>query len=232
MEDMQKHLVGHVAIIPDGNRRWAKARGKMPWMGHAEGAKTFEKILKSAFEQNVYCLSFWGMSVDNIDKRPPREVKFLLDTFSKVLMKAAKSPNLEKYDVRVSILGEWRERFPKKLVTLGEKIIEETKNRKKHVVNLLLCYDGKTEMISAFKKAGVSKGNFTTPKDFLWTRDLPPVDLVIRTGGDPHLSAGFMMWDTADAQLRFEEKMWPDFTVADFEEAIADFKKRERRFGA
>lgn len=229
---MHEYSVGHIAIIPDGNRRWAKLKGKMPWMGHAEGAKTFEKILKSAYEQNVHCLSFWGMSVDNIDKRPPLEVKFLLETFSKVLLKALKSPDLKKYDVRVSILGEWRQRFPKKLVDLGEKIIKETKDRKKHIINLLLCYDGKSEMLRAFKEAVNSKESFTTPKDYLWTRDLPPVDLVIRTGGDPHLSAGFMMWDTADAQLCFSEKLWPDFTASDFEAAIADFKKRERRFGA
>ncbi len=229
---MHEYSVGHIAIIPDGNRRWAKLKGKTPWMGHAEGAKTFEKILKSAFEQNVYCLSFWGMSVDNIDKRPPLEVKFLLETFSKVLLKASKSPDLKKYDIRVSILGEWRQRFPKKLAGLGEKIIEETKNRKKHIINLLLCYDGKSEMMRAFKQIAESKESFTTPKDYLWTRDLPPVDLVIRTGGDPHLSAGFMMWDTADAQLCFSEKLWPDFTTSDFEAAIADFKKRERRFGA
>ncbi|MDP1688898.1 MAG: polyprenyl diphosphate synthase [bacterium] len=229
---MQKYSIGHVAIIPDGNRRWARAKGKSSWMGHAEGAKNFEKILNKALELNVYCLSFWGMSTDNIEKRESREVQFLLKIFSKTLLRALQNKDLKENDVRISILGEWRNRFPKKLVDLGEKIIDETKDRKKHIVNLLLCYDGKTEMTQAFQKAIVSKKDFISPKDYLWTRDLPPVDLVIRTGGEPHLSVGFMMWDVSDAQLYFSEKLWPDFTPDDFESAILDFKKRERRLGA
>lgn len=221
----------HVAIIPDGNRRWARSRGKMPWLGHAEGIKTYEKILQKALDLNIYCFSFWGMSVDNIEKRSKQEVRFLLSSFSRSLMRALKSKDLAKNDVRISILGEWRRLFPERLAGLGEKIIAETRERKRHIVNLLLCYDGKTEMQRAFAKAREAK-DFSSPKEFLWTRDLPPVDLVIRTGGEPHLSAGFMMWDTADAQLHFSEKLWPDFTPADFEAAIADFGCRERRFGA
>lgn len=264
---MKEYSVGHIAIIPDGNRRWARTKNKSPWMGHAEGAKNFEKILNKALELNVYCLSFWGMSVDNIEKRASREVQFLLKIFSNTLLRALQNKDLEKNDVRISIIGEWRKRFPKKLVDLGEKIIDDTKNRKKHIVNLLLCYDGKTEMMQAFRSAIASKKDFTplqpenvfsqtlnknnrshinkiiqpsagvvtgfiSPKDYLWTRDLPPVDLVIRTGGEPHLSAGFMMWDVSDAQLYFSDKLWPDFTPDDFESAILDYKKRERRLGA
>lgn len=229
---MKEYSINHVAIIPDGNRRWARIKGKPPWMGHAEGAKNFEKILKRALELNVYCLSFWGMSVDNIEKRASREVQFLFKIFSKTLLRALQNEDLEKNDVRIFIIGEWQKRFPKKLVELGEKIIVDTKNRKKHIVNLLLCYDGKTEMTQAFKSAISSGENFVSPKEYLWTRNLPPVDLVIRTGGEPHLSAGFMMWDVSDAQLYFSDKLWPDFTPEDFESAILDFKKRKRRLGA
>ncbi len=229
---MQEHSVRHIAIIPDGNRRWARAQSKFSWLGHAEGIKTYEKIVQKALDLNVYCLSFWGMSVDNIDKRPRQEVKFLLSSFSKSLMRALKDPALEKHDVRVSIVGEWRERFPKKLVEVGERLISQTKERKRHIMNLLLCYDGKSDMRQAFAQAQLAAGTAASPKDFLWTRDLPPVDLVIRTGGDPHFSAGFMMWDTADAQLHFSEKLWPNFTPEDFESAVVDYKKRKRRFGA
>ncbi|MBI2052841.1 MAG: di-trans,poly-cis-decaprenylcistransferase [Candidatus Ryanbacteria bacterium] len=229
---MQEYSVRHVAIIPDGNRRWAKARGKAPWLGHKEGIKTYEQVLKKALDLNIYCLSFWGMSVDNIEKREPREVKFLLGYFARNFIKALRSKELAKHDVRVSILGEWRKRFPRMLARLAERLITETKERKRHIINLLLCYDGKTEMEEAFRKAQVSKKPNTSPKNFLLTSSLPPVDLVIRTGGDPHLSAGFMMWDTADAQLHFSNKLWPDFTPQDFEKAIKDFLSRERRFGA
>lgn len=229
---MHGYSIGHVAIIPDGNRRWARKHGKAPWLGHKEGIKAYENILKKALELNIFCISFWGMSVDNITKREALEVKFLLGYFAENLMKAIKSKDLEKHDVQISILGEWRSQFPKKLVALGEKAIAETKNRKKHIVNLLLCYDGKSEMQRAFELALKTKSPLTSPKKFLLTKDLPPVDLVIRTGGDPHLSAGFMMWDVADAQLHFSDTLWPDFTPHDFEIAVADFLKRDRRFGA
>ena len=229
---MQNNSIGHVAIIPDGNRRWAKARGLFPWLGHKEGITSYEKVIDRALELNIFCLSFWGMSVDNIKKRPAVEVEFLLKAFSKALLDALKNPRLKEHDVRISIIGEWRTLFPKDLVATGERLIEETKDRKRHIMNLMLCYDGKTEMTRAFEAALASGKPFTSPKDYLWTHDLPPVDLVIRTGGDPHLSAGFMMWDTADAQLHFTEKLWPDFTPDDFEGAIKDFQNRERRFGA
>lgn len=227
-----EYAVGHVAIIPDGNRRWAKARGEFPWKGHEAGVEVFEKILKKAQEMNVHCLSFWGMSRDNMTKREEREVNALLRIFESVIKKALESKELEDSDTRISIIGEWRDQFPKSLVQIFEDAIEKTKHRTKHIINLLLCYDGKSEMMKAFKKAQESENANVPIKDLLMTKDLPPVDLVIRTGGDPHLSAGFMMWDVADAQLSFSDKLWPDFTTQDFQGAVEDFLKRERRFGA
>lgn len=228
---MQEHPARHIAIIPDGNRRWAKARGAFPWVGHEEGVKSFQKILQKAHELNIYCMSFWGMSTDNMTKREEREVSVLLRLFDSVIEEALASKELEERDVRISILGLWREKFPKSLVEKFEHAIESTRHRTRHVLNLLLCYDGKTEMMRAFQQARQADA-FSSPKEFLMTKDLPPVDLVIRTGGDPHLSAGFMMWDVADAQLSFSDKLWPDFTPDDFAAAIDDFLHRERRFGA
>ncbi|KKU51945.1 MAG: di-trans,poly-cis-decaprenylcistransferase [Candidatus Ryanbacteria bacterium RIFCSPHIGHO2_12_FULL_47_12b] len=230
---MKDYSIRHIAIIPDGNRRWAKAHGKLPWRGHQAGVRTYEQVLKKALELNVYCVSFWGMSTDNRLKRGHREVAFLFALFEKTLQRALASRELEKNDVRVNVLGEWRAQFPKKLVRLGERVIKETEKRKKHIMNLLLCYDGRSEMLHAFRRALASKGKSAgDPKRYLYTRNLPPVDLVIRTGGDPHLSAGFMMWDVADAQLHFSNKLWPDFTPEDFERAVKDYLRRERRFGA
>lgn len=229
---MQEYSVRHVAIIPDGNRRWAKAKGKPAWDGHKAGVKAFEEILARALELKIYCVSFWGMSADNFTKREAREVKYLLSLFKNVISRALGNRDLARHEVKISILGEWRTKFPPALVRLFEKTIKETQDRKTHILNLLLAYDGKSEMRQAFKKALEVKKDFTSPKEYLLTRDLPAVDLVVRTGGDPHLSAGFMMWDTADSQLYFSKKLWPDFTPADFDQAIRDFKKRERRFGA
>jgi len=229
---MNDYSIRHVAIIPDGNRRWAKEKGKQPWQGHSVGFKTFEDILKRALELDVYCISFWGMSTDNRLKRPPREVLFLFKIFERMFKKALKNPSLKKHDVRINVIGEWRKQFPSGLVRFADTLIHDTRGRKKHMLNLLLCYDGKSEMIRALKKAVADKKKDTDLKEYLYTSALPPVDLVIRTGGDPHLSAGFMMWDVADAQLHFSKKLWPDFTADDFERAVRDFQKRERRFGA
>ena len=229
---LEKYSVGHVAIIPDGNRRWAKAKGEMPWAGHEAGVKAFEHILRKAHELNIYCTSFWGMSRDNMTKRENREVQVLLKIFENVIKKAIESKELAENGVRLSIIGEWREQFPRSLVEIFDRAIETTRSRTRHVLNLMLCYDGKSEMQKAFENARSSQKDFSSPKEFLMTKDLPPVDLVIRTGGEPHLSAGFMMWDTADAQLSFTDKLWPDFTPEDFEAAVEDFKRRERRFGA
>ena len=229
---MSEYSVGHVAIIPDGNRRWAKGKDKQPWQGHQAGFKSFEAILKRALELDIYCISFWGMSTDNRQKRPAREVLFLFRIFERVFKKALGSPTLKKHDVRINVIGQWRKQFPKRLVHFADKLIHDTRGRKKHMLNLLLCYDGKSEMMRALQKAILAKKRDAAPKEYLYTNNLPPVDLVIRTGGDPHLSAGFMMWDVADAQLHFSKKLWPDFTPDDFERAVQDFLRRERRFGA
>ncbi|MDA1334791.1 MAG: polyprenyl diphosphate synthase [bacterium] len=224
------YKVKHIAIIPDGNRRWAKARGNSPWAGHRAGHKAFEDILKKSVDMNVYCLSFWGMSIDNIRKREKREIAELFNIFRRMMQKALGSDHLKENDVRVRVMGEWREMLPEPLVNLFHKVIGDTRSRTKHVLNLLICYDGKSEMRYAFKEA--SAAGSADPKEYLYTKDLPPVDLVIRTGGDPHLSAGFMMWDVADAQLHFSDKMWPDFTPEDFEAAVNEFQGRERRLGS
>jgi undecaprenyl diphosphate synthase len=229
---MRDNNLRHVAIIPDGNRRWAQKRRRNSIFGHNKGHKSFEEVLKRALDLDIYCISFWGMSADNLDKRDAREIKGLLSLFKKVMSKSLGDKNLKKHDVRISILGEWKKRLPKSLVKLFDKVIRETRDRKEHILNLLICYDGKAEMQHAFVKARNSKLRSASPKHFLSTSELPPVDLVIRTGGDPHMSAGFMMWDTADAQLHFSNKLWPDFTPDDFEMAVDDYMKRQRRFGA
>ncbi len=228
---MTNYSVRHIAIIPDGNRRWAKKRNLAQWRGHAAGAKAFRAILRKALAMNVFCISFWGMSLDNLSKREQREVKFLLQLFKREASHALENRELRTHDVRVVVVGEWMSLFPKNVSQAFERVVEKTKHCKRHVLNFLLAYDGKHEMKRAIELIlARGKGDFTV-KDFLYTKDLPPVDLVIRTGGEPHLSGGFMMWDTADAQLHFFEKLWPDFTPRDFEFAVEEYLARERRFG-
>jgi undecaprenyl diphosphate synthase len=226
----------HVALIPDGNRRWARKRGLAPWQGHIEGAKTLEKILEKAWEMKIPYFTFWGSSLDNITKRPRGEVKVLLSLYQKYFKRLLKEKRIFKEKVRVNIFGRWKEVFPKKLKETIFEIIKKTKNHDRYFLTFLLAYNGTDEMLEAIKKISRKKIKKIDEKillENLWTGSLPPVDLVIRTGceGDPHNSAGFMMWHTAYSQFYFTKTLFPDFSPGEFEKIINDYLKRERRFG-
>ena len=236
----QKNLLQHVVVIPDGNRRWAKQRNLHPWLGHRAGAKNLEKILEVVRDMNLPYFSFWGLSRDNVTKRPAKEVKYLLELFRAYFAKLIKHKDIYRLGIRVNIFGAWPELFPTKVKKPMEDLIKATKNHNQRYLNFFIAYNGKEEMVrtvkSIIQQAKTKKGLKITPelvKANLWTKDLPPVDLVIRTGceNDPHLSAGFMMWDSANAQLHFTKTLWPDFSQKEFIGIIKDFQKKERRFG-
>lgn len=236
-EAQQSILPEHVAIIPDGNRRWARERGKDPWEGHREGARNTEALIKAANEAGVKCLSFWGSSQDNLKKRPMEEKRALLDIYVEYFHRILSSDDVHENEARVRVLGEWERQFPDALKKTIRECVESTRRYSKRALNFFLAYNGDREMLSAIRKM-LSDGlapDAVTPeaiKKRLFTRDLPPVDYLIRTGGEPHLSAGFMMWDTANAQLFFSEKFYPDFGPKDFAEALEEFARRKRRLGA
>jgi len=229
----------HVAFIMDGNRRWAEARSLAPWKGHEEGAETVEKIVTQAVKLDIPYFSFWGSSLDNISKRSPEEVMHLLDIFKNRFKRIAKDKNIHDKKIKISVLGRWKELFPAEVKEAIQEAIDNTKNYSNYFLNFLLAYSGMDEMESAIKNIITeAKKNLETEitpalvKSHLFTKDLPPVDFLIRTGGSPHLSTGFMMWDTADAQLYFSEKTWPDFAEKDFTLAVEDYISRTRKFGA
>lgn len=229
-------MINHLVIIPDGNRRWAKKRNFPPWKGHIEGTKTFEKILKKVWEMKIPYFTFWGSSLDNILKRPKDEVKVLLSLYQKYFKKMLKEKRIFEEKVRVSVLGRWEKFFPKQLVKIIKILIKKTKFHDRYFLTFLLAYNGTDEMLEAIKKISKNKNRKIDEKivlENLWTGFLPPVDLVIRTGceGDPHNSAGFMMWQTAYSQFYFTKTLFPDFSPNEFEKVINDYLKRERRFG-
>lgn len=233
---MEKNLPVHIAIIPDGNRRWAKARGLNPWDGHEAGAKNMEKIVEQAFKLKIMSLSFWGSSLENLGKRPLQEKKALLRIYEKYFKKIIGSEEIHQNQARINIIGKWREQLPKKLVKILEDGTEKTKNYKNYNLNFFLVYSGDDEMIGAVRNIAKKykpgqKITGATIKENLMTKELPPVDLLIRTGGDPHLSVGFMMWDIANAQLYFSEKYFPDFGEKEFVGAVREYQRRERRHG-
>lgn len=227
----------HIVLIPDGNRRWARQRGLPDFFGHRQGAKTTEKILKAALDMKIPYFTFWASSLENIIKRPEKEVGFLFDVFEKYFQKIAKDKYWSK-TAKINVIGRWREFFPKSVKTVINAAIVKTKNNQSPVLTFLMAYSGTDEMTNAVQEIAEIKnkksrikidGNLI--KANLWTSDLPAVDLVIRTGGQPHWSAGLMMWDTADSQFYFTDTLYPDFSAEEFKKAIANFQKTERRFG-
>lgn len=224
----------HVAIIPDGNRRWAKEQGLSALEGHQKGAEVFRDVALHAADRGVTHLSMWGMSLDNFSKRSPIEVKGLLSIFEQEFNELADSSDIHEREARINVIGRWQEKFPKRVRSAAERAIEATKGYSKHHLNFFLAYNGTDEMVSAVQAIIDSGKTSVLPNDIkehLLTRDLPPVDLLLRTGGEPHLSAGFMMWDVADAQLYFTDTLWPAFGVAGLNQALDDYAARGRRFG-
>ena len=236
MEKVQDMVPNHVAIIPDGNRRWAKDRGLRPWEGHEAGAKVFENLIKFSLKYGIQCLTIWGSSMDNMTKRPMEEKKALLEIYKRYFKKLLEEKDIHENEVRVNFIGHWEEQFPESLKEIIFEAIEKTKHYKKKMLNFLLAYSGTDEMILAMESINkkYEKGTKITPemiKENLMTRDLPPVDYLVRTAGEPHNSTGFMMWDIADAQYYFSPELFPDFTDEKYEEALDEYSRRQRRFG-
>jgi len=233
-----KNLPIHIAVIPDGNRRWAKQHKLEAWFGHKKGTEIMDKLADIIIEMNIPHISFWGSSRDNLKKRPKMEVKFLLKLFKEKFFELAQSEKIHKNKVKINIIGDWREQFPLDVKKSLEMAEEETKNYDKFFMNFFIAYSGTGEVLDAIKciaKKARENSSLEINKDLLKnclsTNKLPPVDLLIRTGGEPHNSDGFMMWDTANAQLYFSEKLWPDVDENDIRDAINDYSNRKRRFG-
>lgn len=235
----QNPVPSHVAIVPDGNRRWAKRKGLKPWQGHEEGAKLIEDLSREALKAGVKYITFWGSSVDNLTKRPFSEKRELLRIYEKYFKKLISSKEIFDNGTRINIFGRWEEQFPNRLKKILKEGIEKTRNHANSFMTFLLAYSGDDEMLEAAKRIAHKfceekvKINEQEFKKSLLTGDLPAVDLLIRTGveGDPHNSAGFMMWQTRDSQYYFSNKMFPDFNTNELKKALDDFSNRVRRFG-
>jgi len=227
--------LNHVAIIPDGNRRWARERNLLPWQGHEEGAKRIQDIMEVVSKTDISYLTFWVASKDNLQRRSKQEVNFLFKLFTQNFKRLLKREELNKQQIRVRILGDWIELAPNSLKKVIREITEKTRTNNKRHLTFLLGYNGVDEMLNGIKsliKKPPLKITKEAVKKTLITSDLPPVDLLIRTGGEPHNSAGFMMWHTAYSQYFFTPKYFPSFNKKEFLKALNDFLERERRFGA
>lgn len=242
MSDNKEMIPIHVALIPDGNRRWAKKKMLLPCIGHLWGARALEKILAESLKMGVKCVTFWGGSYDNLTKRPEKEVSYLISLYGKYLQKLLKRKELQKDKIRVKVLGRVKELLPAGTFKIIKDIEKLTEKNDKLFLNILIGYNGTDEILYAVRSIAEKSQAFKIKpeeiteeviKQNLWTHDTPPVDLIIRTGeeGDPHNSTGFMMFDTAYSQYYFTKTMWPDFSPEEFKKSIEKFLKTERRGG-
>ena len=226
----------HVAIIMDGNGRWANCRGLMRSAGHTAGVKTLKSILKTAVNLKLEALTVYAFSTENW-KRPPSEVDFLMHLFSDYLER--EKLEMHANNVRIKFLGR-TEDFAPSLQKLIRDSVELMKNNTGVKFNVAADYGGQDEIIRAAQKlAGRVKRGELSPEDIsaklfeeeLDTAGQPPVDLMIRTSGDLRVS-NFLLWQAAYAEFWFTDTPWPEFTPEEFIDALIDFGKRSRRFGA
>jgi len=226
----------HVAIIMDGNGRWATRRGKPRIYGHQVGSENVDRIIRACPELGVDYLSLFAFSTENWT-RPREEVRFLLNLFMRKITE--KTPEMKKNGVRVRFLGD-RSAFPQRMQDLMAYAEEETASCKK--INLFLClnYGSRDEIVRAVRAIGeeIQKGNISPSElteevfaNYLDTRGIPPPDLVIRTGGEKRLS-NFLLFQSAYAELYFTRVLWPDFSAVELRKALSEFKRRKRRFGS
>lgn len=226
--------LNHLAMIPDGNRRWAKARLLLPWKGHVEGVKRFWELAEESAQAGIKYLTFWAGSYSNLAKRSKEEVDVLFELMATELAKPELLQKLTQNKTSLRVIGEW-ELFARdfKLKEALQEVEQKTSGGADHHLTILFGYDGQREMLAAIKSLQQSGQEVTTEilQQNLLTAELPAVDLVIRTGGEPHWSAGFLMWQTANSQFYFTDELWPDFKVPQLKTALEDFERRERRLG-
>ncbi|RKY38674.1 MAG: isoprenyl transferase [Candidatus Omnitrophota bacterium] len=225
----------HIAIIMDGNGRWARKRGLPRTEGHKEGIKTVERIIEAGIEQGIEILTLYAFSLENW-KRPSTEVRALMQLLREFLIE--KREFLKKERVKLISIGE-RKRLPMSLQRELEKTEELTKDNKGLILNIALSYGSRREIVNAVKKIAqeVKEGRLNieriserTFSHYLYTKTLPDPDLLIRTSGELRIS-NFLLYQISYTELYFTPKLWPDFQKEDLLEAIANFKKRKRRFG-
>lgn len=234
-ESLHNNFPKHVAIIMDGNGRWAKKIGKKRVFGHKNGTNSVRECIDASIKIGVKNLTLYVFSTENWN-RPKFEVNALMDLLAYTLEKEKDS--LIKNNIKVNVIGDLEslENEPK---TKLKDIISSTTNNDKLNLNLAISYGSRQEILKAFKElSNKVKNNIISIKNIdekiinehLYTRNLPNVDLLIRTGGEKRVS-NFLLWQIAYAEMYFTEILWPDFREKDFLDAVVNYQNRERRFG-
>jgi len=222
-------LPRHLGLILDGNRRWAKAHGRPQLEGHQAGYENLKTISRAAINRGIEYVSAYIFSTENWS-RSKSEVKYLMDLALNIFSSDIEELNNE--GVRVLVAGS-QKRLSSKLKRAIDSAQELTKNNKKGTIVLCFNYGGQQEIAEAVNRLIATGARTLEPADIeknLYTPQVPPVDLIIRTSGEQRIS-NFMLWRAAYAELMFTDKHWPDFTETDLDVALADYANRQRRFG-
>lgn len=222
----------HVAIIMDGNGRWAQKKGLPRRKGHKEGVNTLKKIVKAAGEIGINYLTVYAFSTENW-KRPDKEVNFLLNLFENTIKNEL--DELKEKNVHINVIGR-KKTLPSNLVKQIEYLENETAKESDLILNIAFNYGGRAEIVDTAKKIlkekieveDIDEKKFSS---YLYFSNIPDVELLIRTGGEKRLS-NFLLWESAYAELYFADIFWPDFSKENLEEAVDEFNQRNRRFGS
>ena len=219
--------LNHVAIIMDGNGRWGLKYRNSRNIGHKQGLKTVEKIIKSSLKNKIKFLTLYAFSTENW-KRPKKEINYLFKLLENFLTK--RLDDIHKQNIRIKILGN--KKFSKKLNFLLNFAEKKTKKNSKLQINLALNYGSKLELMNAFKKIKRNKIkiNEKNLEKNLQTNGIPDPDILIRTGNTKRLS-NFLLWQLAYSEIFFEKKLWPAFTEKDYIKIIKEYKNIKRNFG-
>ncbi len=225
-----KKLPSHIGFIVDGNGRWAKKRSMPRSFGHKVGLQTLKQTVIDSFNLGIKVVSIFGFSTENWN-RPQEELDCLFKLFTEFLEKDNFDYN--EMGIHLNIMGDYT-KFPDNLVKQVEKMLDETKNNNKFVLNLGINYGGRDEIVRAFNiLAQQGKTNITKQdiENNLYTAGLPMPDLIVRTSGEQRIS-NFMLWQMAYSELYFTKTFWPDFHKKNLIKALKNYQKRNRRFGA
>ena len=228
-------LPNHIAIIMDGNGRWAKSKGLLRNIGHQNGAKTVKEVVETCAKINVKYLTLYAFSTENWN-RPKLEVELLMKLLISSLKKEVET--LQKNNIKLSTIGNLNS-LPTNVAKELKDVIEKTKDNNRLTLTLALSYGSREELIKTIKEISLKvKNNLISPENIdksvinnhLYDHYLPDVDLLIRTSGEQRIS-NFLLWEIAYAELFFSDTLWPDFNKENLFEAILNYQNRERRFG-
>lgn len=235
-DKMSRVSLKHLAIILDGNRRWARNNKLQVFAGHYKGGETLDNIINFCLKEKIKILTIYALSSKNLTNRSKEEIAIHFALHKKYIERELKSKRYERDGIRFNVLGRIQN-LPKDEQKILKEAMEKSRSYNKFIFNVCLAYDGQEEIVDAVKsiiKQGIKqeKINEEIIKQNLYTKNIPPPDLIIRTGMNPEQRlSGFLLWDSSYAELHFTKTLWPDFTIEELKSILEDYQKREKRNG-